>query len=627
MPQGYSSDQAKDLHDLYASDTDAHRTFRDGLDRREAMMVGEQYSAMQNSGYIQSGVKTNGLSTMLWESTGRVVAQLPSGSVRYAGVADMGGAKLSQLLLDRYIVPNAGEQYDLLTTFRLLNQYSKLYGVQPMMYSYKVSDIYVGSTLRLPPLRAFTPQAGVHSMRELQYAFMDSFVTVGFLEQQLKNGTWKPGALKAILRKAEEAGHDRSRDDQTTSTYLERNRDLLKNAGGKGENAIVHLVTKYEAGKDGHWITFCPDFACEVVRDIPNPHKNAKIPIILKHCFPTLDSIWGIGDMERGESLELAINTLFNLFLDGIKLSIYPPKMVVTGHAVMDSLKSEPGATWLMNQVNAVQPYQTGAGEAVGSFQVAWEVLRASMLNLMGTTDTATQASTDPAFGKTPQALKQLAGREATRDNWDRFMLESSIEEAYDEMLNLLFIKQEQPIKIDLFKEEVAELRKAYPDDRKLMELGMHDSGNFGSMDVTRDHLRPMKGKDASERPYRFYIDSSSTAKQDQAMEHEAISEMLLTLVKAGGPQMFPNVDFAELVKRWAMSAGIQDAEKLIKDPAKMATQEQQQTGPDGLPIIPGVNTPGAEVGKPPPLARPEFNTHDPEAAAAMQNMMETTTQ
>jgi len=68
------------------------------------------------------------LSTLAIERSYRVMAQLQTGKVRGMSSADMGDATLKDLLLDKYVIPNATAQFDFLTKCRMVDLYSNIYG-------------------------------------------------------------------------------------------------------------------------------------------------------------------------------------------------------------------------------------------------------------------------------------------------------------------------------------------------------------------------------------------------------------------------------------------------------------------------------------------------------------------
>ena len=153
---------------------------------------------------------------------------------------------------------------------------------------------------------------------------------------------------------------------------------------------------------------------------------NGKIPVVVKHSIPLIDRFIGLGDVERGQTLQYAINSLWNLYLDGIKFSIFPPKLVNLVNVVPSTIKNQPAANWVVKDINnAIREFQISP-QGINSFQATYPTLIASLMNLAGTTDTTISATADPGLGKTPQAIAFLNARQNARDTFDRDMQDIS---------------------------------------------------------------------------------------------------------------------------------------------------------------------------------------------------------
>src|SRR5690606_21776470 len=147
-----------------------------------------------------------------------------------------------------------------------------------------VTDGYTGPNSWILPLRNVVFEPGKFTIPESNWVAVSSLVSVKWLKSQRQGeNAWNREAVKHVLDMAEECGGKNvSLQDEGRRSYVERNR-LPTTSASSGENAVVEIITFYESGKDGHWVTFRPDFDFVKLRDIPNPHGNGKIPIIMKH--------------------------------------------------------------------------------------------------------------------------------------------------------------------------------------------------------------------------------------------------------------------------------------------------------------------------------------------------------
>jgi hypothetical protein len=331
------------LQNEYRQDWDSLEDIRATWDDKEAILVSKSLDSSSQT--TKSQVNDPRLATIILERAARVMAQLQTGSVQALTMDDTGKNMFMKLVHEKYIQPNANAQWDLLTKYRMWDIYSNTYGTMPMLVDYRIDDNYVGPDCYLVPMRNFVPQAGRVSIQDCDHVFIDTPVSVGWLKKRSPK-YWKN--LDEIITKASQGGKDPTSKDSQKRSFIERNR-YSRVGGGKGDSATVWLSTRYMADR---WVTMAPDFDCTVVRDINNPQKNNRISVVLKHCFPLLDSIIGLGEMERGKTLQYAVNSLINLYLDGVKMSIFPPIMIQADGVVPSSIRINPAAKWLLTKPN-----------------------------------------------------------------------------------------------------------------------------------------------------------------------------------------------------------------------------------------------------------------------------------
>ena len=114
------------------------------------------------------------LSTIVIERAGRVMSNLPGGSVQALGLQNQGKGQLMDLILEKHIYPNANYQYDLETKLFMWDMYSNVYGTMPMCYDWTYTKNYVGPDCWLVPIRNFFPQQGRFSMHNCDYVFISN---------------------------------------------------------------------------------------------------------------------------------------------------------------------------------------------------------------------------------------------------------------------------------------------------------------------------------------------------------------------------------------------------------------------------------------------------------------------
>jgi hypothetical protein len=517
---------------------------------KEALFLGRNLEATASQ--TKSQVFDPRLQTQVIERSQRVMAQFPSGKVQALSKDDKGKNVLMNLVIKKYIEPNADSQFDLLTKLQLLDLYSLVYGSFACLVDWRVDDDYVGPDLWLIPIRSLFPQAGATTVDDCDYIFVSSFVSLGWLKKRNKE-TWKN--IDKIVKKIGE-GAGKTKNDLTTTrkSYVET---LYGEPGlaEKGDYAQIELITRYERDR---WTTFAPDFDV-IVRDIPNPQKNNEIPIVVKHAFPLLDRFFGLGEMEKGKTLQYSINSLINLYLDGVRMSLFPPTIINPNGVIASTIEFKPLGKWLETTPNSIRTLPVSP-VGINTFQSTYSFLLAAIANLGGTSDVTVPREADITQGKTPAAIKYMAARENTRDNFDRIMMERALDKIYNLFVDLLVNRQEKPINLDLFEGEIKQLQEAYPNEQ-IMEV--FESGKFGRATVK-------KGVFANSK-FRFYVEPGTTMKKDEAMENQNLISLIqlffarpdiLQLVQQEGIK----INLGYLIKRFIITSGIQEWDKIVEE-------------------------------------------------------------
>lgn len=539
----------------YQSAWDALVSIRQTWDDKEKALIAQANDSVGGN-ITRVKITDAALSTLAYERQARVSAQLPTGKVYGTSKKEEGKARLANIALQHYIIPNANSQFDMLIKQRMWGVYASVYGSMPMLYDYRVDDQYIGPDCWLVDPRSFLPQPGFNSISDMDWCMISTVQPVSYLQSILKkkNTSWNKTAVAKVIKQAKEGKPSRD-DDAEKESWIGRDRYAKDQAKGR-----IELVTKYESGDNGRWITFAPDYNNAVLRDIPNPHKSGKIPVVMRHCFPLMNSIFGLGDFDRGMKIQKAKDSLIALFLEGVKNRVYPPLKIDTSKVTPSTIRYQAGAKWRMTDMNAVQPMQFG-GQPTQEFQASYSALQSMLMNQFGTTDTqVTQGdSGNPAFGKTPEALKQLSQRENARDTWDRFMQEKADEELYEGMINLLTVKMEKPIDFTVFEEEIRQIADEHED-----VMDMFPSGKAAQLTLSKKDLKSSRG-------FRYIIDMNTTMKQDDEAQLASLTQLFGLL--AGNPEIQQQLmqygytyDLAEHIKKIFISSGIQDWERILKE-------------------------------------------------------------
>lgn len=504
------------------------------------------------------------LATLSIERANRVMAQMPMGKVRNISSNDEGKAKLMNLILDKYIIPNANSQFDLLTKFRMVDLYSNIYGSFYVFVDMVVNpNGYTGSDMWLLNIRDVFPQVGSISLEDSDRVVVRTWQPISYFENLNK----KDGFInvdKIINKLKENKGGSKPGRDQDSMTQREIN-DLQAAVPGKN-GGYFEVFSMYERD---HWVDYVSD-ADEIFRDQGNPHKNNELPVIQKHSNPLMDDPIGMGDFERGKPMQKVINSLWNMYLDAVKISIFPPVLLNKDNiASPSSIKWNPAAKWLgRNNIGNFAMPMNLTPQGVSTFNNTYQVSTASLLNIFGTSDTAISTEVDPGFGKTPQALKMQQQRENTRDNADRFYMEQFVKKVMNRFTNLIAKKQSSQITIRLFGDEIEELAQSYPE---IAEMYNQDTGKLS-----------IKGNWGS-TVFDYEMVSGSTYQIDEKATQDNLLSILDLFVK--NPNLIQyleqmegkKVNIGELITRIISNSNIRDWDKIITDMNQPQGQGMEQ--------------------------------------------------
>jgi hypothetical protein len=599
---GYDADQTHDIEDPDNQTIGGDSELRSLLSKEyEACQRSIKYFALDWDEYedllmVQSRTADNlhvrvsegSLSTIVIERAARVMAQMPTGVVHALGIKNTGQSLLYNLLLTNWIYPNANEQYDLETKLFLWDLYSNVYGTFPMMYDWAFRDDYNGPDCWLVPMRNFWPQQGRFSMANSDYLYVSTFLSRDKLQELVDNNvdTYDLDCINDVLQQT--SGH--AIVPRSESDYLRHNPMWqYRRRSNYYDTGQFEIVTKYEAGQDARWISFFADYESKVMRNIDSQSNN-KIPIALKYALPTLDSIVGLGDMEKGKYMQYAMDNVLNMQIDYQKIHTYPPLKVIMQNVVMPSIRFQPAAKWGVSSMNDIGHHQLP--EADQSHNQTYNFLKAALGNVSGDTQTPVsnnQQSVTP--GKSPQAIKANQQDESTRDALDLKFMQKATEELFQGMLGLVCTRASdtdaEPIELDLFDDEIKQLLQAGYDDIK--DIVKYEGKNKGTAveDAASVYLKITPDKLQNSRGLRYKIDEGSSLGQDQEAQHTQLNEIMDTyvenaasieaLLNAGGQ----TIDFPELFKQWFISGGLKQWNNILK-PIAQGTQPGQPGATQG---------------------------------------------
>jgi len=590
--------------DNYISDFKASERFvatkRADWDDKENMLFSKLTDEI-TSDETKSQIHDPRLSTYVLERSGRTTAQLPKGVARAISKSNRGKAALMNLITDKYILPNANSQFPFLTKLKLMQVYSNVYGSFFGLVDWVVDKRrnYVGPDLFLPNIRDVFPQVGAVSLEDSDYINIASLKTKSWLESRDPE-TWE--GIQEILDDMNNPDpKGTSRAQMSSERISKRYSEYYSDDQESERNPYIEVVTRYERDE---WITFLPSYN-KIIRRIDNPHKNGLLPVVAKYNLPVIEDFFGLGEFERGESLQKSLDSLINLYFDGVKMSLFPPLQINTDGVTASSIKMRPGAKWLVDRPNVdIQSTQVSP-RGMDTFVSSYQYLLGALQNSQGTSETNISMGSDMTLGKTPQALKMQSRRENVRDSMERYQMEQTVTQIMERFINLQAQKMPSALVLTLFDKEIDEIASEFPD---LVEI--FSDGNTGKVTIDKKEL---VGK------YIYDIDSGSMSRRDEADEIDNLHTILRLAIN--GAQIEPKsgeitspilkamemsgykLNVGEILKRIIIKSGTENWDKIVEDgpdPEVLARANALEERMDGFLATGGQPAGGQTPGGPP---------------------------
>lgn len=570
QPENSDASTYADVVARYTQSNTFFQRKRDGWTDSEMLFNSVRADLTSDSGLITDG----SLTTLIIERAARVSAQLQTGRVNEIGTTSSACANVVDLIWQHDIIPNANSGNPFQIKLFQTEMGSDIYGTYPVMYGLNVTDENAYADFWLVKPQLYYPQPGKTSPFDMQWAQVETTVTAGQLKAILANDNtkWNKEAINKLINELKEGSSLATTNDTAKTTFGQRENYDQTQVSGKGDYAPVTLRTEYQSGEKGKWITYAPDHADIILRNVPNPHKNGRIPIVHLTSIPQFDELYGISTMDRGKTIQKTIDSFTNLGYQNALLNVLPITKVKTGAVISSTLDMKPGATWRMDDLNAVQPYTTG-NVAAEYFQTSISSMRSILLNQNGTTDTQLSGTdaNSPQFGRTPQAMKQRDAKQNARDSLSVRMYDQFYSELASGLIDVKLHCATKPIQINLDKDRVAELMKD-EDTAKLIKVD--DNGT--TITIATGPLKTGK--------YKYKVDPGSSIEADDATEHERLTEIITTVNSV--PELVQRAEAegyalsaGALLKRLVDSSGTSDADEIIHklSDEELAAKQQQE--------------------------------------------------
>jgi hypothetical protein len=555
----------------YEADWDIHRQYINNFDPWEAMLIGTVYDSVSKT-TNGSKITDSYATTLARERADHVMAKLPDGETNSVGKADIGKAVFMDILRQKWIYPNANAQRPFLEKLNLWQLYSSVYGYMPMFYDWTTSNTgYVGPDCWLWNPRNLVPQQGKVSIEDSDY--VTALTWVGrkqlkrILDKEVDGDGWDRQALKELLEKNEKtSGNDTQQD-----TFVERERNTM------GSKKGICIATRYESGPDGKWCSFAPDDGFIKIRELDNPHKNGRIPFVVKYSQPLFDSFYGLGDFQLDKPLQFARDGLTNFYFANLKRNLAPGIIVTANGVLKHTLDvTKPNPILMETVKDSIRPMPTNTA-GLATYQAAQSALTGAMLARNGSQNASSPGSEslNPSQGKTPAAINLYSEKEATRVGADIRRMEAALEQLTDGFFSMVVNIGTEDIPVSLFAEDIKDIAKSGLTDIMMLFPGakMQPDGTMTAVDM-KVSPSALKGVE-----YRFNIKADSTikiSKQNQLSELERIMTSIGKFQNSFKDDSRVDVNWGAMLKAYESLTDIPGASEFVTVKPGPSPQEQQ---------------------------------------------------
>jgi hypothetical protein len=366
------------------------------------------------------------LSTTLIEKNARLLNSRLKGRLVPREGGDAVKARLNNALLD-FQWDNANLGGSMLSKWSMMDMDTRLYASKFALVPWKIikdnegNILFEGNEFIPKDIRDCGMDSNCQNVKDAKWFQLREWTTMEELEKCNKN---KEGIeIHKGLKELKEAIDNSS--DRRDTEYLSRIKQLKGMEDRMGDDdsfQVVEIVTEYRPDR---WITFAPKHRI-ILRDIKNPYKHNKIPIVQLKYYPLGDDPLGESEVERVLSLWRAVQSVLNAHLDGMNVRMFPPLKIIEGQARIETLVYGPGAPWIMNNPNAVTEMNFGNG-SLNEFQTNFSALKSAFNQAMGDLSQGVSNLNPMEQDKTATEIRHVAKQQNIRDEKNQIDLAEAI--------------------------------------------------------------------------------------------------------------------------------------------------------------------------------------------------------
>ena len=306
----------------------------------------------------------------------------------------------------------------LLSTLQIGAEQALTHGYAPFMVAAGVMYSDFGTTMRLLHYSDTAPEPGITDHNETGYDFVASNLTRTRVKRILAEAeanpdtSWDVEQLKLVLESGPRA-----------KEYSMYETDPEKAAAGAAEGPTYEFVTRYETGKGGTLITFCPDVSEKPLRTTETNSKWGYPRVMYLVIDPAALTPFGKSRVRLASPNQNLMNVYYGNIASMLLLNSKPP--ILKRGRFTGPIELKQGAVWETLDQNAKAELMTLDNGSLQFFPQMAQQFAGQIQNIMGGKTASTNGGTKSGFGKTAPGEKRAQAFEDINTNQITKILEN----------------------------------------------------------------------------------------------------------------------------------------------------------------------------------------------------------
>lgn len=325
--------------------------------------------------------------------------QLPIFSAVLNGTKFSINAHLASFFLRKWVFNEDTFGKGLLSTMQMGTEQAITHGYAPFMTVTGVMVDEFGTSMRLMHYADVDPEPGIQDSNESGFFYVVANLTKSRVRKiynaakENPNTSWNVEGLRQLLEIKPE----------TKIKYSIYQSDPQKKAQQEYLASTYQFVTKYEVGKGGKFITFCPQLEEVGLRAIPNKSKFGYPRVQFLVIDPAPLTPFGLSRVRLASPNQNLANIYYQNIASMLLLNSKPPVLKRGRFTKPVTLKQ--GVVWEALDQNAKAELVSMDNGALSQFKPMMEFLTSQIQNIMGAPYSAVNNGGN--FSKTGPGVKQ----------------------------------------------------------------------------------------------------------------------------------------------------------------------------------------------------------------------------